>query len=78
MIGGLEIEMPWLDWQFWTVTAAALWGLWIVGRQLLPASDSSSPACGSCATGTASCANRPREADADKLVELESRRPSSS
>lgn len=69
--------MPWLDWQFWTVTAAALWGVWVLVRQLMPATDPSSPACGSCATGSAACARKPSEAESARLVVLEGRRPSS-
>ncbi|MCP3961509.1 MAG: hypothetical protein GY719_27010 [bacterium] len=70
--------MPWLDWQFWMVTAAALWGAWILVRQLMPVSDPSSPACASCATGAAACARRPRLAETSPLVVLQSRQPPSS
>jgi hypothetical protein len=28
--------MPWGDWQFYVVTAAALWGLWALARAILP------------------------------------------
>ena len=50
--------MPWLDWQFWAVTAAAVWGLWVLVRQVLPRERSTGPACGSCATGAAACSPR--------------------
>ena len=56
--------MPWDDWQFYVVTAAAAWGAWMLLRQLFPRSDPSSPACGACATGAAACAKPPRDRDA--------------
>lgn len=28
--------MPWHDWQFWLVSALAVWGAWVVARPLLP------------------------------------------
>jgi hypothetical protein len=39
--------MPWTDWQFWTVSAAALIAAFVVIRPLLP-SRSSGGACRSC------------------------------
>lgn len=52
-----------LDWQFFVVTAVALWGLWTILRQFLPAGlfgeaeqEDTSP-CGHCAAGTA-CISR--------------------
>ncbi len=67
--------MPWLDWQFHVVTAAALWGVWNVLRQLLPKSGPTGPACGACAAGA--CAKKPPVAVAapgSPLVMLENRR----
>ncbi len=67
--------MPWLDWQFYVVTAAALWGAWALLRQLLPSSGSSGPACGACAAGA--CARKPAAAPVapgPPLVMLEDRR----
>ena len=46
--------MPLLDWQFYAVTLAMLWGLWTVVRQFLP--KPGAPACGGCAAGSAACA----------------------
>ena len=66
--------MPWHDWQFYLVTAAAVWGAWIVLRQLLPRRDPSAPACGACASGAAACAKKPRGDAGSKLVVLEDRR----
>ncbi len=43
--------MPWHDWQFYVVTAAALLAACIILRQLVPKTGSSGPACGACATG---------------------------
>ncbi len=69
--------MPWLDWQFYVVTAAAVWGAWILLRQLLPSSGPSGPACGACAAGACACARKPTAAVAppsSPLVVLENRR----
>ncbi len=69
--------MPWDDWQFYVVTAAACWGAWMLLRQLLPAG-APSPACGACATGAAACARKPRTEPKripGALVVLEERRP---
>lgn len=38
--------MPWADWQFWAVTAAALAGAWFVLRPLLPGRRDDCGACG--------------------------------
>ena len=54
--------MPWLDWQFYVVTATAGWGAWVLLRQLLPSSSASGPACGACASGA--CAKKPEVATA--------------
>ncbi len=48
--------MPWLDWQFYVVTAAAAWGTWMLLRQLLPRYGDARPACG---TGAAARAKKP-------------------
>ncbi len=48
--------MPWLDWQFYVVTAAAAWGAWVLLRQFLPKSGPAGPVCGACGTGAAACA----------------------
>lgn len=46
--------MPFHDWQFWAVTAAMLFSLVNLVRQMLPKKDGS-PACGNCAAGAAAC-----------------------
>ncbi len=28
--------MPWADWQFWVVTLAAVGGMWLLARVLVP------------------------------------------
>ncbi len=70
--------MPWNDWQFYVVTAAAAWGAWALLRQLLPRSGDSGPACGACATGAAACVKKPPAAAgaSSPLVVLGDRRPS--
>ncbi len=69
--------MPWLDWQFYVVTAAAIWGAWSVVRQLLPRSGPAGPACGACAAGACACARKPPVAvPGPPLVMLEDRRGS--
>lgn len=50
------MSFPWTDWQFWTVTVAAAWGLWTVVRQMVPSKDDK--ACAGCASGTAAQAKR--------------------
>lgn len=66
------MSLPWTDWQFYVVTAAAVWGAVTLGRQILPRGGSSaSPACGGCAAGAAACAKR------TDLVQLGVSRPSS-
>ena len=69
--------MPWLDWQFYVVTAAAVWGAWSLLRQLLPKSGPAGPACGACASGACGCAKKPAAVAAPRapLVMLEHRRP---
>lgn len=49
---------PWTDWQFWAVTLSATWGLWILLRQFLPASDQKGDACAGCASGAAAQAKK--------------------
>jgi hypothetical protein len=49
------MNFPLTDWQFWTVTVAAAWGLWTVARQFVPTKDN---ACAGCATGAAAMAKR--------------------
>ncbi len=65
--------MPWLDWQFYIVTAAAVWGALTLLRQLLPKSGPAGPACGACASGACACAKKPPAAP---LVTLEVHRSS--
>lgn len=48
--------MPWHDWQFWVVTAAAVLSLWTLLRPFLKRGDANAPNCGSCAAGAAACA----------------------
>ncbi len=69
--------MPWHDWQFWVVTVAASWGAWTLLRQMVPKSDPSAPACGSCASGSAACAKKPSAGAAagGPLVVLDDHRP---
>ena len=73
--------MPWQDWQFYVVTAAAAWGAWTVARQLLPKTGPTGPVCGGCGTGVAACACAKKppaaagEASASPLVVLQSRSP---
>jgi hypothetical protein len=64
----LAMSFPWHDPQFYVVTAAALWGGWVLLRQLLPR-PKDGPACGGCAAGAAACAKRtaPGGADADAV-----------
>ncbi len=70
--------MPWHDWQFYVVTAAAFAAAWMLLRQLFPRSGASGPACGACATGAAACAKPRTEPKAQipgSLVVLDDRRP---
>jgi hypothetical protein len=50
--------MPWHDWQFWLVTAAALVAAWFVLRTVLPRRKDAGPGCPGCGPGQA--AARPR------------------
>ncbi len=72
--------MPWLDWQFYVVTATAVWGAWALLRQLLPRSGPAGPACGACAAGACACARKPQTvatvAPGSSLVVLGDRRHS--
>jgi len=58
------MSFPWHDPQFYVVTAAALWGGWVLLRQLLPR-PSDGPACGGCAAGAAACAKRSAPGSSD-------------
>lgn len=68
-----------LDWQFFVVTAVALWGLWTIVRQFLPAGlfgfgkaepEDTSP-CGHCAAGAECISRLHREGDDEpRLVTL--------
>ncbi len=71
-----------LDWQFFVVTAVALWGLWTILRQFLPAGlfgdsepEVTSP-CGHCAAGAACIARLHREGEdgEPRLVSIGDRR----
>lgn len=62
--------MPWLDWQFWLVSVAAVWGLWALVRQLTPRRGRNEPPCSTCAVGTAAQAVlEERESPASDLVD---------
>lgn len=63
--------MPWLDWQFYVVTAVAAWGAWTLLRQLFGAREASGPPCGACASGTAACAGNSLPGTEAKLVVLQ-------
>lgn len=62
------MSFPWADWQFYCVTLAAAWGLWIVVRQLVPTKKGQ--ACTSCATGAAARAKPKSSAESVGLVTL--------
>lgn len=49
--------MPWNDLQFWIVTVAAMFSVWVLIKPWLRRSKG--PACGSCASGSAACAKLP-------------------
>ena len=55
--------MEWGDWQFWLVTLAAVWGIWSVIRQLLPAKSKEEPPCAHCslAAGVREAADKKRQ-----------------
>jgi hypothetical protein len=57
--------MPIHDWQFWVVTAAAIFGAITIVRQMIPRKGA--PACGNCAAGAAAC-SRPAAAPAGLRV----------
>ena len=69
------------DWQFWVVSFAALWGVVVLVRQLLPSAEA--PPCGGCASGAAACSKptptasgvRASHPDDDGLVTIGSGRP---
>ena len=65
------MSFPWADWQFWAVTAAAVWGGWALVRQLFPRRGAS--ACGACASGAAAAAKK-KPTDEPPLVVLGGRR----
>lgn len=53
------------DWQFLVVTAAALWGMWILLRPFLPRrrkDEEEAAACPRC-TASGSCASKPARAE---------------
>ena len=67
-----------LDWQFWAVTAVALWGVWTIVRPFLPRRFAAggeeevadgSP-CGHCASGAACVARQERETAAGETPHL--------
>lgn len=64
--------MPWHDWQFWVVSAAAAWGAWVLMRQAWPRQEG--PPCGGCAAGAAACAKKPATEEGGQLVQLGGRR----
>ena len=66
------MSFPWADWQFWTVTAAAVWGGWTLVRQLLPRREQN--ACGGCAAGSAAMAKKRPGSEGPPLVVLGGRR----
>lgn len=71
------MSVPVHDWQFWVVTAAALWGVFTLVRTVWPKrkkSGEGAPPCPRCASGTAACAGKKTEAPAEKLVTLGGRR----
>lgn len=48
--------MPFHDWQFWAVSIAAAWGLWIMARPFMPkrkSAGSQDAACPNCAASSA-------------------------
>lgn len=47
------MQLPWTDWQFWLVTAAAVGALAIVVRPFLPRRRGEDAPCAHCAVGTA-------------------------
>ena len=69
-----------LDWQFLAVTAAALWGLWILLRPFLPRrrkeqeEAAGGAACPRC-SASGSCASAAAKAGGSGLVTLGSRHP---
>lgn len=54
--------MPFTDWQFYFVTAAALWGGWQVLRPFASSRKGAGSPCGGCAVGNAACAKASRQA----------------
>lgn len=50
--------MPWNDWQFWLVTAAALVAAVLVVRPMLPRKSNDGPACPGCGPGQAAHKSR--------------------
>jgi hypothetical protein len=67
------------DWQFFVVTAVALWGLWTILRQFLPAGllgggeQEDTDPCGHCAAGAACISRLHRDGEeegAPRLVRI--------
>lgn len=61
------MNFPLTDWQFWTVTTAAVWGFWTVSRQFVPTKDK---ACAGCASGAAAMAKKRPDGSNGGLVTL--------
>lgn len=59
------MSFPWLDWQFYAVTAAAMLAAWIVMRQFLPRRGAPGPDCGACAAGAAASVKKPTVEEAE-------------
>ena len=55
------MSFPWTDWQFWLVTAIAVWGASVIVRPFLPRRRDESP-CATCAVGASThAASKPRQ-----------------
>lgn len=47
------MSFPITDWQFWTVTASAVWAVWVVVKPFLPGKrEEGATACSHCAVGS--------------------------
>lgn len=60
--------MPVHDWQFWATTAAMVWAVATLARQMMP--KKGQPACGACAAGAAACSKTKAAPQAPALVQL--------